>query len=143
MVSKVCSPVLILFQLSYCRIFSISQERSEWWSLFLANADKQSFLQVDTIILGVRCQAYLKYPNKFAVFQGKHEGWSWFFFDLTNFEMSLQYLKKEVRYEIDIFVMHINTKVFYKFISTLWTSKFPTRWSLIDWHDQAFSKYLN
>ena len=60
-------------------------------------------------------------------------------FQNSKFAMSLQYLKKEVR---DKVWMQININVFYKLISTLWASKFPTRWYYhIDGHDQAFSKY--
>ena len=40
--------------------------------------------------------------------------------------MSLQYLKKEARDEVDF--LHEDKQVSYKLISTLWTSKFPTRW---------------
>ena len=39
---------------------------------------------------------------------------------------SLQYLKKKLEIKL-IFCMQINIKVFYKLISTLWASKFPTR----------------
>ena len=60
----------------------------------------------------------------------------------SKFAMSLQYLQKEVRYEVDFFAKR-------------WTSKFPTSWLqhfghqsflqedtiIIDGHDQAFSKY--
>ena len=48
-------------------------------------ADKQeSFLQIDSIILGVRSHVYPEYPkqqlyNIFAISQGKRERWSWFF----------------------------------------------------------------
>ena len=41
--------------------------------------------------------------------------------------MSLQDLKKEVRMKL-IFCIQINIKASYKLISTLWASKFPTRW---------------
>ena len=41
--------------------------------------------------------------------------------------MSLQYLKKEVRDEVDL--LHVDEhQVSYKLISTHWVSKFPTRW---------------
>ena len=38
-----------------------------------------------------------------------------------------RYLKKKLQMKL-IFCLHINIKVSYKLISTLWTSKFPTRW---------------
>ena len=41
--------------------------------------------------------------------------------------MSLQDLKKEVRMKL-IFCIQIKVKASYKLISTLWASKFPTRW---------------
>ena len=44
----------------------------------------------------------------------------------SKFTMSLQYLKKEVRYEVDFW--HVNIKVSCKLISTLWASKMPTKW---------------
>ena len=47
-------------------------------------------------------------------------------FQNTKFEMSLHYLNKEFRGKVN-FCMQMN-KVSYKFISTLWTSNFPTRW---------------
>ena len=53
--------------------------------LIFLSADKcESFLQVDSISLGVHGQACPKYPrqqvyNVFAVSQGKSEEWSWFF----------------------------------------------------------------
>ena len=43
----------------------------------------------------------------------------------SNFKMSLQYLKKEVRDEFD-FCLQISVKVSYKIILTLWASKFLT-----------------
>ena len=48
-------------------------------------ADKNKiFLQDDNITLGVHSQTCLKYQKQqvfynFAISQGKHEGWSWFF----------------------------------------------------------------
>ena len=45
----------------------------------------------------------------------------------SKFPMSLQYLKKEVRYEV-AFWMQIHVKVSCKFVSTFWASKLPTRW---------------
>ena len=53
----------------------------------------------------------------------------------SKFAVSLQYLKKEVGMKLT-FCMQINIKVSYKLISTLWVSKFRTRWY---YHDQAFS----
>ena len=44
--------------------------------------------------------------------------------------MSLQYSKKKLKMKL-IFCMQINIKLSYKLISTLWTSKFPTRLSLM------------
>ena len=41
--------------------------------------------------------------------------------------MSLKYLKKEDRDEIDFLHADKYQKVSYKLISTLWASKFPTR----------------
>ena len=41
--------------------------------------------------------------------------------------------KKTFRDEVDFFCMQINIKVSYKLISTLWTSKFPTRWYYHYW----------
>ena len=65
------------------------------------HADKrQSFLQVETIILGVRSEAYPKYPKE-------------------EFFISLQYLQKIVRDKL-IFYLEINTKVFYKLIVSPW-----------------------
>ena len=39
--------------------------------------------------------------------------------------MSLQYLKKEARDEVDF--LHVDKQVSYKLISTLWASTSPTR----------------
>ena len=50
----------------------------------------------------------------------------------SKFAMSLQYLKKELRDEAD-FWMLININVFFKLISTLLASKFPTRWCYHYW----------
>ena len=51
---------------------------------FLHGDKHKRFIQNDSIILGVRSQTGLKYQkqpvhNIFAISQGKHEGWSWFF----------------------------------------------------------------
>ena len=43
----------------------------------------------------------------------------------SKFAMCLQYLKKEVRYEVD-FLHADKHKVTYKLISTLWAPNFPT-----------------
>ena len=45
----------------------------------------------------------------------------------------LKYLKKEVRDEVGFFCMQINIKVSSKLISTLWASKFSTRWYYHYW----------
>ena len=45
------------------------------------------------------------------------------------FAVSLQYLKKEVRDEVDL----LHEDVFYKLISTVWASKFSTRWYYHYW----------
>ena len=51
------------------------------------------------------------------------------------FAVILQYLKKEGRDKVAFFCMQINIlQVSYKLISTLWSSKCPTK-------DQTFSKY--
>ena len=50
----------------------------------------------------------------------------------SNFKMSLQYLKKEVRDEFD-FCLQISVKVSYKIILTLWASKFLTVWCYHYW----------
>ena len=50
----------------------------------------------------------------------------------SNFAMSLQYLKKEVRYKVDI--LHADKhRVSYKLVLTLWPSKFPTSWYYHYW----------
>ena len=45
----------------------------------------------------------------------------------SKFSMSLQYLEKEVRDEVD-FLHADKHQICYKSISTLWASRFPTRW---------------
>ena len=60
-------------------IFAISPEKA-WGMKLILPADKhESFLQVDSITLGVRSQACPKYPkqevyNSFALSQRKREG---------------------------------------------------------------------
>ena len=67
-----------------CNIFAISQKITEGWSWFF-HADKhQTILQVDTINDGGHGQACSNYQN-------------------NKFAKSSQYLKKEVRDEVDIF----------------------------------------
>ena len=47
--------------------------------------------------------------------------------------MAKQVGKEEVRNGVHFFCLQINIKVSCKFISTLWTSKFPTRWYYHYW----------
>ena len=52
--------------------------------IFLPADKPKSFLQDDSIILGLRSQTGPKYQKQpvnkiFAISQGKHEGWSWLF----------------------------------------------------------------
>ena len=120
-------------------------------------ADKcQRFLQCYTIILGVCGQACLAI-FKFAIslqhvkkevsdavdflHADKHESlpqiqtkifwWGWSSIPKVTKIASLQCFynisKKMLEMKL-IFWMQINIKVFYKLISTLWASKFPTRW---------------
>ena len=57
----------------------------------------------------------------------------------SNFSMSLQYLEKEVRDEVD-FLDADKHQSFYKLISALWVSNFPTRWYYHYW--SAWSSVL-
>ena len=63
---------------------------------FLHVDKHESSLQIDTMIFGGDCQAFPKFSKQ---------------------QMSLQYLKKEVKDEVDVS----------KLISILWVSKSPTR----------------
>ena len=75
---------------------------------FLHVDKHESFLQIDTIILMEMVKYFRSSQN-------------------SKFAVSLQYLKKEVGMKLT-FCMQINIKVSYKLISTLWVSKFSTRW---------------
>ena len=67
------------------------------------HADKhESLIEIDTMIL----MGIIKYSQSSQN---------------SKFAMSLQYLKKEVRDEVDF--LHVSCKL----ISTFWASKFPTR----------------
>ena len=98
---------------------------------FLPANKHKTFIQIDSITLGVHGHACPKHPkqqlyNIFAISQGKCKGWSWFFpadncqtflqsdtviFDACgqtclnypkqNFSISLQNLKKEVNGKVD------------------------------------------
>ena len=64
--------------------FAISPEKDGGWSWFSPTDKNESFLQDDSITLGVFSQACPKYPkqqvcNILAVSQVKYEGWSQFF----------------------------------------------------------------
>ena len=58
----------------------------------------------------------------------------------SNFAMSLQYIKKELR-DKNYFLHADNIKVSYNLISTFWASEFQGDTTIIDGHDQAFAKY--
>ena len=71
---------------------------------FLHEDKHESLLQIDTLILkGMVKHFQSSQNNKFAIY--------------------LQYLKEEIRDEVDFNTLGI--KVSYKLISTLWASKFP------------------
>ena len=74
---------------------------------FLHTDKRESLLQIDNMIL----MEMVKHSQSFQN---------------SKFAMSLKYLKKRLKMKL-IFCMQINIKVFCKFISTLWASKFPTR----------------
>ena len=67
---------------------------------FLHAIKHENLLQIDTMILMEMVKHFQSSQN-------------------SKFTMSVQYLKKEVRDEVD-FCMQINIKVAYKLISTLW-----------------------
>ena len=86
--------------------------------LIFLHADKhESLLQIDSMILMRMVKHSQSSQN-------------------SEFSMSLQYLKKEVKDEVNF--LHADKHE----ISTLWASKFPTRLilSLLE-HDQAFLNY--
>ena len=79
-------------------------------------SDKVDFLHTD------KHESLLQIDNMILMEMVKHSQ----SFQNSKFAMSLKYLKKRLKMKL-IFCMQINIKVFCKFISTLWASKFPTR----------------
>ena len=83
---------------------------------FLPGHQHESFVQSDSVTLGLHSQACPKYLkqqvyNMFVIFQGKREGWTRSFAysvarhalitQKNKFAVSLQYLKKELSDEVD------------------------------------------
>ena len=104
------------------------------WGMYKSIGDEVNFLpadkhksspQDDSITLGVRIKTCPKYQkeevcNIFAIFQGKCEGWSWFFAWMLKFAISLQHVKKEMSNAVAFLhadkhgsLLQVDTKIFW------------------------------
>ena len=103
--------------------------------LFLCNMLRKKWVKQLIFCMQISMKACYKLILKF--FDGDGQA----FPKLPSLQCLYNILKKKLEMNLN-FWMQINIKVSWKLISTLWTSKFPTRDTIItDGHDQVFSKY--